>query len=127
MKARSQECTKRAEIAERGHDALQQEYDRVAVELVTCEGVVDELERRVEEVEATGHNEVEKCQQVIEDLKSKLQQSQEKFQASQEQVKGRHMFLLLTTITVFAGWQHRGCAGCNASKAWSTLRAAVSS
>ncbi len=100
MKARSQECTERADIAEKARDALQQEYDRVAVDLVTCEGVVGELERRVEEVEATGHDEVERCQQVIENLKSKLQQSQEQYQASQEQVKGHHTLLSLMTITL---------------------------
>ncbi len=87
MKTRLHDSSERAQIAEKARDALQQEYERVAVELVTREGEVGVLEQRVKSGDVRGREEMQQCQQVIDSLKLKLQESQEQYSTSQEQVK----------------------------------------
>ena len=94
LKERCEKCTERAQIAEKAWDALQQEYDRVAEELEAREREVAELEKEMEGVGTKGREEVERCQQLIDQLRAQLEESQEKCQTSHEQVQG-HQFHVL--------------------------------
>lgn len=83
-------CCQQIEAVEDAKGVLQEAYDRVVGELEASEAMVGELEQWVEAERERGKGEVERCAQVIAELRKQLKESEEERRAQQEKVGWGH-------------------------------------
>ena len=73
---------------EAAHEALQQEFDRVQIELESSEAMVGELEQELEEERRKGEEEVGRCETLIVELQGQLEASEEQCRTEKAKVGG---------------------------------------
>lgn len=76
---------------EAAHDALQQEFDQVQLELESSEAMVGELEQELEEERRKGEEEVGRCEALIVELQGQLEASEEQCRTEKAKVGESHL------------------------------------